>query len=548
MKNEISKILNLIGVGNTTNAVELAKELYIKNPNNISATKVFAYALIQIGRFEKVIEVLENGYKTADNTKDYDFYNNLGYAHLQLESFQKAITSLEQAVKIRPNGVQAYISLADVYQKLKRFHKAEFFINKALEISRNDPNGFEIENNINLLLLKSEVNSALEKNDETVTLFTELLDKSFNADLFFLLSRIDPNSINEQLVNLAETKLNLLEKDNFKSLIQKTNFDASVFYGLGNYFQKKNKIKSEECYIKANDKVFKIARYNSHQYQENINLIIESYLKFFDQDNLFNANLGDENFFIVGSPRSGTTLVESIITSNNWVYSGGELNLAKRMMEKFISSHDKNIKNLEENFLNSYLKETGFMKNDLKYLVDKMPENFLYLGFLRKLLPASKFIRIFRNPWDTATSLYKERYIFNVPYSTSFFNIGIFLSNFEAINGFWSNTIQNKKNIFDIRYEELVSQPEKSQKSLYEFIGIDYGEYISSKREKFFSNTASMNQVKSVIHRNSIKKDIFSSKKNEFYDAFYAQRQYWVNKGILDEKNIFFGYNLNNFD
>lgn len=188
MKNEISKILNLIGVGNTTNAVELAKELYIKNPNNISATKVFAYALIQIGRFEKVIEVLENGYKTADNTKDYDFYNNLGYAHLQLESFQKAITSLEQAVKIRPNSVQAYISLADVYQKLKRFHKAEFFINKALEISRNDPNGFEIENNINLLLLKSEVNSALEKNDETVTLFTELLDKSFNADLFFIKS------------------------------------------------------------------------------------------------------------------------------------------------------------------------------------------------------------------------------------------------------------------------------------------------------------------------------------------------------------------------
>ena len=163
-------------------------------------------------------------------------------------------------------------------------------------------------------------------------------------------------------------------------------------------------------------------------------------------------------------------------------------------------------------------------------------------------MPASKFIRIFRNPWDTATSLYKERYIFNVPYSTSFFNIGIFLSNFEAINSFWSNTIKNKKNIFDIRYEELVSQPEKSQKSLYEFIGIDYGEYISSKREKFFSNTASMNQVKSVIHRNSIKKDIFSSKKNEFYDAFYAQRQYWVNKGILDEKNIFFGYNLNNSD
>lgn len=544
MKNEISKILNLIQVGNTSSAIELARALYNKSPNNIHATKIYAYALIQVGRFEKVIEVLEEGYKTTDNTKDYDFYNNLGYAYLQLEIFHKAIIFLEQAIDIRPESVQAYISLADVYQKLKKFHKAEFFINKALEITRNDPNGFEIENNINLLLLKSEVNSALEKNNETVTLFTELLNKSFNADLFFLLSRIDPNSISEQLVNLAETKLRLSEKDSFKSLIQKTNFDASIFYGLGNYFQKKDKAKSEEYYIKANDKVFNIARYNSHQYQENINLIIESYLKFFDQDNLFDTTLGDENFFIVGSPRSGTTLVESIITSNNSVYSGGELNLAKRIMEGFISSKDKNIKNFKEKFLNSYLKETNFMKNDLKYLVDKMPENFLYIGFLTKLLPSSKFIRIFRNPWDTATSLYKERYIFNVPYSTSFFNIGIFLSNFEAINSFWSNTIQNKENFFDIKYEELVSQPEQSQKSMYEFIGINYDEYVPSKRESFFSNTASMTQVKGEIHRNSIKKDIFSSKKNEFYDAFFAQRHYWVNKGILEEKDIFFGYNL----
>ena len=544
MKNEISKILNLIQIGNTTNAVELANAFYIENPNNIDAVKVFAYALIQVGKFEKVVKVLEEGYRATNNKKDYDFYNNLGYAYLQLESFQNSIIFLEQAIKINPNSFQAYISLADVYQKLKKFHKAEIFINKALEISRKDPNGFEIENNINLLLLKSEVNSALGKDGETVTLFSELLKKSFNADLFFLLSRIDSNSINEQLLNLAEMKLNLTEKNNFKSTIQKINFEASIFYGLGNYFQKKNKIKSEEFYIKANDRIFNIARYNSHQYQETINLIIQNYLKFFKQENLSNRTEGSQNFFIIGSPRSGTTLVESIITSNNQVYSGGELNLAKRMMEKFISSKDKNIKNFKEKFVNTYLTETAFVKNDLRYLVDKMPENFLYLGYLTELLPSSKFIRIFRNPWDTATSLYKERYLFNVPYSTSFFNIGIFLSNFEAINSFWSENIKNKNSIFDIKYEELVSKPEQSQKALYDFLGINYDEYMPSKRESFFSNTASMNQVKDKIHKNSIKKDVFSSKRKEFYDAFFAQRQYWVNKGILEEKNIFFGYDL----
>ena len=83
MKNEISKILNLIQVGNSTAAVKEAKALYIKDPNNINAIKILTYAFIQVGNFEKVVEVLELGYKTEANTKDYDYYNNLGYAFLQ---------------------------------------------------------------------------------------------------------------------------------------------------------------------------------------------------------------------------------------------------------------------------------------------------------------------------------------------------------------------------------------------------------------------------------------------------------------------------------
>ena len=79
-----------------------------------------------------------------------------------------------------------------------------------------------------------------------------------------------------------------------------------------------------------------------------------------------------------------------------------------------------------------------------------MPENFLYLGIIIKTTSKSKVIRIFRDPWDTAISLYKQRYVLNIPYSVSFFNIGVFMSNFEAINIFWNEQIDDKSNI--IRY------------------------------------------------------------------------------------------------
>ena len=548
MKNEIAKIFDLIQKGNNIEAVRLAKSLFNKFPNNINSLKVLAYSFIQIGNFEKVVEILSQGYEDQKNLKDYDYYNNMGYAYLQLEDFEQSIEYLKKAIQIKPENVQAYISLADTYQKLKNFEIAYQTINKALTLALSDPRGFDIEKNINLLLLKLEIDSSLNKTNETKALFIKLLKEAFNADLFFLLTRLHGSlEDNYELVLLAESKLKLNDKNYFKGLAQKINYEASICFGLGSYYQKKDDQKSEEFYIQANQKVFGFSRYNSHSYQANILAIIENYnQEFIDYDESPSKD-GQDNFFIVGSPRSGTTLVESIITSNNKVFSGGELNLAKRTIENYIFSKNKSIKEFKEDFLNSYLTKTSFIKNNFNFIVDKMPENFLFLGQLQKILPSSKFIRVFRNPWDIATSLYKERYILNVPYSTSFFNIGIFLSNFEAINIFWSQNIKRKENIFDLKYEELVRMPEVLQKKLYDFLGLKNDEYDASKRDNFFSNTASMGQIKGKIHQKSVHKDIFKSKKQEFYDAFFSQRHYWQKKEIIDKNtNDFFGYSLDN--
>ena len=548
MKNEIDKIINLIQVGNNIEAIRLAKSLFLKFPKNINAIKILAYSYIQIGNFEKVVEILTEGYETQNEAKDYDYYNNIGYAHLQLDDFKESIKYLKNAINLQHNSLQAYISLADAYQKLKDFDEAYIVVNKALNLALSDPRGFNIESNINLLLLKLEINSSLDKNDETKILFTNLLKKTFNADLFFLLTRLNDSLKNkDDLVSLAESKLKLNKKNDFQSLAQMKNFEASICFGLGNFYQKKDSQKSEQFYVQANEKVFSISRYNSHSYQSNILSIIDNYNKIFKDYNENPFNDGQKNFFIIGSPRSGTTLVESIISSNNKIFSGGELNLAKRLMENYIFFQNRNFESFKNEFLNNYIVKTAYMKRDFKFIVDKMPENFLFLGQLQKILPSSKFIRIFRDPWDIATSLYKERYILNIPYSTSFFNIGIFLSNFEAINIFWDQNIKRKENIFDLKYEELVRTPEFLQKKLYDFLGLKNDEYDASKRDNFFSNTASMDQVKGKIHQKSVHKDIFKSKKREFYDAFFSQRQYWQKKEIIDKNtNDFFGYSLEN--
>ena len=108
---------------------------------------------------------------------------------------------------------------------------------------------------------------------------------------------------------------------------------------------------------------------------------------------------------------------------------------------------------------------------------------------------------------------------------------------------FWNNHIQNKSNILDIKYEDLVSEYTFHQKKIYKFLEVN-SNYDEKRRSDFFSQTASTRQVKEGVHRRSIEKKDFLQHKSEFMDALLMQREYWGKKNILPIDNKFFGYSL----
>ena len=196
-------------------------------------------------------------------------------------------------------------------------------------------------------------------------------------------------------------------------------------------------------------------------------------------------------------------------------------------------SSDKNFAGFRHLFKSKYLRRTSYLKGKYNYIVDKMPENFLYIGYLLKLLPKAKIIRMYRNPWDIAVSLYRQRYVQNVPYSCSFFNIGIFLANHEAINLFWDKEIQDKSNILDIKYEDLVSNHKIYQQKIYKFLEIHSN--MTKKKERFFSNGKHKTSSRQSSSKINEKKE-FLHKKDEFLNAYFMQREFWQSKGFI-EKN-----------
>ena len=181
MKNEISNVLNLIDNGETYKALQDAKLLYKKNSNNLDTVKLLAYTYIQIGNFERVIEVLKKSYDKNKDLRDFDYFNNMGYALSQIEEYEESISNLEIASKLKENS-NVQTSLAEIYLKKRDFKKAKEMISAALDIVKKIGNG-SFSKYVNVFLLVSEINGALKNDEETIFLFNKILEEKFLAYL-----------------------------------------------------------------------------------------------------------------------------------------------------------------------------------------------------------------------------------------------------------------------------------------------------------------------------------------------------------------------------
>ena len=541
MQKEILELYKLVQNKNIEKAYSISKKLYQNNKNNKDIVKILTYLHIQKTQYDAAIRVLQGYYNDNKEERDFDYFINMGVCHKANEDYELSLEMYDEATKINPDSHMCYTVPAEIYLKLRNFKKSMDLINIALNKMSNT--GQETFNFPNTVKLKTEVYVALNKDQENEKMLLDLLNEKFHPDVFYLLSIVNPKLIDEDLLRLAEKQLEEYDK-RYTNKLDRFWYVHPLYFGLAIFYNKKDQQKSENLYELGNKEIMSSLRYNSFEYQSDIVSIIDCYNKNFLNKKQIDETEGDKNFFILGTPRSGTTLIESFIASNNKVTSGGELLSARNLISDFVKNiNNQSIDEFVRNFRQTYLGRTNFLRGKHESIVDKLPDNFLYIGFLFKLLPKTKIIRTFRDPWDVAVSMFKQRYVTNIPYSASFFNIGVFMANFEAINLFWDELLGNKNALLDVRYEELVENPDLHQKKIYEFLNIK-SDFDENKRKSFFSQTASIRQIGSDIHKKSLKKEEFLIHKDEFFESIHMQRKYWEKRGIISQDKDFFGYKL----
>jgi Tfp pilus assembly protein PilF len=514
-----SETLFLLGsLLSQTNRFNLSKQLLNKvleiQPNHISALNNLGNVLKELGEPKKALDCYHKAIQINPNYADA--HNNLGVLFKESGEYQKAVNSYEKAIEIQPNKINAYNNLGIIHQEHGEMKKA---INSYKNLSHIQSGSAEAHENIGrLYIVMGNISKAIDSYEEA------LKHEPENFVYYYHLSTLKKEILNLDLKKKLTKVIN-------NSFAEKKNL-AYANYLLSQYEQKNKNYKKEfDFLIKGHQLYFKSK-------EKRLKKEVEYWLDILpSSNNLLNFNNINKNIkkpdqeikpiFIVGVPRSGSTLVEKIITSGvQYIESGEEIGvLGTFLKKKIITNQDINLK--VENFqilLYEKYKEKGLINKKSNYtFTDKTLDNFFYISFIKKVFPKAKVINCKRDSLSSIMSILQNN-LPAVPWAHDLDHI------FKYFDIYYKTVNQFKKKfpdyIYDLKLENLVNNPEKESKKLMKFCNLPWDKKCLEfyKRKDLLSKTTSNIQIRKAINKSSITKYLpykqFLIKYADRYDWF----------------------------
>lgn len=222
---------------------------------------------------------------------------------------------------------------------------------------------------------------------------------------------------------------------------------------------------------------------------------------------------GRRNIFIVGMPRSGTTLTEQILSSHHAIHGGGELRAISEILGKIAATleghppYPEFMPRLSDEVCREmsryYQEQTAALARDDSYVTDKMPQNFLSLGLIARLLPEARIIHCQRDPRDTCLSCYFQNFSTGHAYANDLETLGRYYRQYRRLMRHWYDLLGER--ILTVKYEQLTEAPEDTIRRMLDFIGLGWDDNcLNFHNSRRIVNTASYNQVRQPLNRRSV--------------------------------------------
>lgn len=518
---QINEIIELYQKGQLQEAKKVALKL-IRTNSNIA----FLHNLLgAINLNLNDLNTAKLNYKKATEIDpNYsEAFCNLGSVLIDLNFLEEAKKNLSKAIQINPKLIEAYISFGKLESKYRNYVQAISYYLKALEINHESDTA---NNNLatvyitigNLKEAKNVLNKVIKINPMAYKAYNNLGgiflaegDKDKAIKCFNKAIDLNPKyaeafrTLSENIKFEVNNKLILQMEEIYNSKTTNIKNKMHISFALGKVFNDLKDYSQSFDYYKNGNKIRKTFLNYKSEYDRKKFDLIKSYFKnnliTFDHEEKNNST--KNSIFIVGMPRSGTTLTEQIIASHSKIYGAGELTIIDESLVELDWS--KNIMDAKfmENFRTLYFDKLSKIDTNKPFISDKMPSNFMWVGLVLSSIPEAKIIHTKRNAQATMWSIYKSYFTADGNgYAYNLNDIYEYYKMYDDLMKIWMKKYPTQ--IFNLDYEMLTINQEKISRELIDFLGLEWEDdclkFYDTKR---YAHTASASQVRQKMYQGS---------------------------------------------
>ena len=537
--------LTLLGVGQPERALEYCRRAAQQEAKSSQAWMNLGTVLRIRGQLEEAMEAYSNAYELDSNSAM--LCTLIGQIWQEVNDLEQAIGWYEMSLIMEPKRIDSRCALAGAILELENPPAA---VERYRAIIVEHPDHCEAHIGLSQALWEDgDAEGAVAEAQKAVELKPE--DASARAHLATILASagdvetansvnrealaINPNCISA-LVNLAQNLRNKLPEEDaqkMEELLEVTwtreGAKSALHFGLAHYYDGcKDYLKASLHTTSAN------SLHTTYKQERGWNYVPEDYTRYIDQlitnftPEFFQRTQGMGNpsttpVFIVGMPRSGTTLTEQILASHPRVFGAGERNFAGRcfnslpllmgqpgdtplsaFLPRITSSHIQQLADWHLEKLNELLHKAGLQSGEKQRIVDKMPDNYSLLGWIVTAFPNAKIIHCRRDVRDLAVSCWMTQFK-EIRWAFDLTHIAERIKQYWRIMEHWRCTLPVP--MLEIDYEETVADQTGQTARLLDFIGLEWDDTcLDFHKTERLVRTASVTQVRQPIYKRSVER------------------------------------------
>ena len=510
LEKKVQFTVNLFNSGKYTEAQKHAEKILETHPKIVFLYNIIGLILTEKKEISQSIKIFKEGVNI--NPKSAIIYHNLGTSYKIIGDYINSEKSYKKSLDLDRNISETHNNYGNLCIHLNRYIEAIKHFKRAILVNSKFFIGYY---NLGISY------KSMGKFDESKKYLLEAIKLNPN---FFTAHRIL-----SQLIKYKEGDAHFNQlKDIYKNKKNETPGLGEISFALGKAYEDiKDFHNSYKYFYIGNKKKRESINFSISKEDENFQNIRKTFNK-----NLFSKflNKGIKNssvIFILGMPRSGTTLIEQIISNHSKVYGGDELNILPDLVKKYLYKNKpediaENLNKLNENDFNKigneYIEKLNKISNKSPITTDKLTANFKWIGLIKLILPNSKIICCKRNSRDVCFSIFKNYFTNNeLNFAYDINEIVKYHNLYTELMNYWHKILPGF--IYDVNYENLITEPEMQIKKLLNFSKLDWDE----KCLKFYENkriikTASDTQARNKIYSSSI--GYWKNFESNFEDSF----------------------------